>query len=332
MLGKKQKSKMKYLVTGASGYIGGHLVEKLSEIGMETIAFVRPTSNIERLKSLNNVEIRFGDLTDYSSVKRTVEGIQVVYHIGGLVNDWGDYQKFYQANFLGTENILKASLGASVKKFIYTSTIGVLNLSGRRTIGEDDPYGHGIGSYRRSKLEAEKLVRSYSGIIPTVIIRPAVVYGPEDPQCTFRSLKYARRRLLFLVSGGKGYFPHLYIDNLVDALILASQNEAAVGEIFNLTDGVNTSTKDFFSHLNQIVGKGKIHLSLPYPIAWLGALFMDAFSRISHKPPLLSWTALEFLTLKCQFDISKSKEKLGFDPFIPLREGMDRINFWWRQL
>lgn len=323
---------MKFLVTGASGYIGGHLVHRLSEIGMETIAFVRPTSNIERLKSLNNVEIRFGDLTEYSSVERAVEGTQVVYHIGGLVNDWGDYQKFYQANFLGTENILRASLGASVRKFIYTSTIGVLNLSGRRTIREDDPYGHGIGGYRRSKMEAEKLVISHSGIMPTVIIRPAVVYGPEDPQCTLRSLKYARRHLLFLVSGGKGCFPHLYIDNLVDVLLLASQNEAAVGEIFNLTDGLNTSTKEFFSYINHIAGRGKIRLSLPYPVAWLGALFMDAFSRLTHKPPLLSWTALEFLTLQCQFDISKSKEKLGYDPSISLKKGMDRVNFWWRQL
>ena len=323
---------MKFLVTGASGYIGGHLVEKLSEIGMETIAFVRPTSNIERLKSINNVEIRFGDLTDYSSVKRAVEGIQVVYHVGGLVNDWGDYQKFYRANFLGTENIIRASLGASVKKFIYTSTIGVLNLSGRRTIREDDPYGHGIGSYRRSKIEAEKLVRSYSGIMPTVIIRPAVVYGPEDPQCTLRSLRYARKHLLFLVGKGKGFFPHLYIDNLIDTLLRAAKKEAAIGEIFNLTDGANTLTKEFFSYINRIAGKGKICIFLPYPVAWIGALFMDAFSHLTGKPPLLSWTALEFLTLKCRFNISKAREKLGFNPSISLSERMDRVNFWWRQL
>ncbi len=323
---------MTFLVTGASGYIGGRLVQKLSEIGKETIAFVRPTSNIESLKPLENVEIRSGDLTDYSSVNRAVEGAHIVYHIGGLVNDWGDYQKFYQANFLGTKNILKASLSASVKKIIYTSTIGVLNLSGRGPIRENDPYGHFVGSYRRSKREAEKLVRGFCGIMPTVILRPAVVYGPEDPQCTSRSLEFAQRHLLFLVSRGKGYFPHLYIDNLIDALLLAAKKEPAVGEIFNLTDGVNTSANEFFSCLNRIAGKGKIRLSLPYPVAWVGALLLETFSRLTGRPPLLSWTALEFLTLKCRFDISKAREKLGFNPSIPLSEGMDRVKSWWRQL
>lgn len=323
---------MKFLVTGASGYVGGHLIQRLSEIGMEVRAFVRRTSNIQELKLLKNVEICFGDLTDYSSVKRAAEGTQIVYHIGGLVNDWGDYQKFYQANFLGTRNMLKASLSASIKRFIYTSTIGVLDLSGRGAIREDRPYGYHVGSYRRSKIEAEKLVSSYSEIMPSVILRPAVVYGPEDPQCTLRSLMYARKHLLFLVSRGKGFFPHLYIDNLIDALLLAANRETAVGKIFNLTDGVNTSGSDFFSCINRIAGKGKVNLSLPYPIAWIGALFMAVFSRLTGSQPLLSWTALEFLTLKCQFDISEAKERLGFNPSVPLCEGMKRVELWWRQL
>lgn len=323
---------MKFLVTGASGYIGGHLVQKLSERGIEVRAFIRRTSNIQRLRSLKKVETCYGDLTEYSSVKRAVEGTQIVYHIGGLVNDWGAYQKFYQANFLGTKNILRASISASVKKFIYTSTIGVLDLSGRGTVREDDPYGRFLGSYRRSKAEAERLVKSYSRDIPIIILRPAVVYGPRDPQCTLRSLRYARKHLLFLVDKGKGFFPHLYIDNLIDALLRAAKKEAAIGEIFNLTDGANTSTKEFFSYINRIAGKGKICISLPYPVAWIGALFMDAFSHLTGKPPLLSWTALEFLTLKCRFNISKAREKLGFKPSLSLSEGMDRVNFWWRQL
>lgn len=320
---------MKFIVTGASGYIGGHLVQKLSETGVEVRVFVRRTSNIQRLKYLKNVEICFGDLTDYSSVKEAVEGAHIVYHIGGLVNDWGGYQKFYRANFLGTRNMLRASLSASIKKFIYASSIGVLDLSGGETIREDKPYGRFSGNYCRSKAEAERLVRSFSRIIPTMILRLGVVYGPEDPQCTLRSLKYARRHLLFLVNRGKGFFPHLYIDNLIDALLLAAQKETAIGEIFNLTDGANTSTKEFFSCINRIAGKGEIRLSLPYPVAWLGALFMDIFSRLTGKPPLLSWTALEFLTLKCRFDISKAIERLDFNPSIYLSEGMRRVKLWW---
>lgn len=324
--------KMKFLVSGASGFIGGHLVRRLSEKGLETRAFVRPTSNIEKLKSLRNVEIFYGDLTDFSSVKRAVEGIQIVYHLGGLVSDWGDYEKFYEVNYRGTQAMLKASLEASVKKFIYTSSIGVLDLSGKGIVRENQAYGHFSGSYCRSKAEAEKFVRKYSQVLQTVIIRPAVVFGPEDSQCTLRSLKYARRHLLFTVNKGKSIFPHLYVGNLVQALLLASQVEIASGEIFNLTDGAETSAKEFFSHINRIASRGEIHLSLPYPIAWLGALLMDFFSRLTGKPPLLSWTALEFLRLKCQFDISKAREKLEYNPSIRLNRGMKEVKLWWDSL
>lgn len=322
----------KFLVTGASGYIGSHLVQKLSERGMETRAFVRRTSRIERLKSLKNVEIFYGDLTDISSVERAIKGTQIVYHLGALVNDWGNYQDFYEVNCLGTQNVLKASIKEGVRSFIYTSTIDVLDLRGKGIVKEDSPYDPSAGSYSRSKMEAEKFVRENIECIPTIILRPPAVYGPEDPQCTMRTLNMARKNLLFLINRGKGIFPHIYIDNLIEAFFLASQEEDAVGEIFNISDGVKTTAKEFFNHLNKIAGKGKIRLSLPYPVAWIVALFMDAFARMTGKQPLLSWTALRFLTLKCRIDISKARDKLGYNPSIYLDEGMHRVKLWWNLL
>lgn len=320
---------MKVLVTGASGYIGRNLVKKLSELGIETRAFVRTTSNIVRLRELDNVEICRGDLADSLSIERALRGIHVVHHIGGLASDWGDYRDFSQVNYLGTRNVLLASIEAHVKKFIYLSTIGVLDLEGSGTIQENQPYGHFPGNYLRSKARAEKLVRRYRHLIPTVIIRPPAVYGPEDPQCTTRALKFAQRNLMFLVSRGKGIFPHIYIDNLIDALLLATQKESAGGEIFNLTDGEDTTAGKFFATLNHIAGKGDIHLIVPYSIAWGVALLMDVFARLTRKPPLLSWIALKFLTLKCRFDISKARNKLGYNPSISFDEGMQRVSRWW---
>jgi nucleoside-diphosphate-sugar epimerase len=320
---------MKVLVTGASGYIGGCLVKRLSEEGIETRAFVRTTSDISRLRNLHNVEICYGDLTDSLSVERALKGIHIVHHIGGLASDWGDYRDFYQVNYLGTRNVLRASIEAQVERYIYLSTMGVLDLGGRNTIQENQPYGHFPGNYLRSKAEAEKMVRKYSHLIPTVIIRPPAVYGPEDPQCTTRALKYAQKNLMFLVSRGKGIFPHIYVDNLVDALILAMRNESAAGEIFNLTDGEDTTAGEFFSRINRIAGKGDIHLRLPYSIAWGVTLLMDIFARLTGKPPLLSWIALQFLTLECRFDISRARNKLGYDPAVSFDEGMRRVRLWW---
>ncbi len=324
--------KVRFLVSGASGFIGGHLVRRLSEEGRKIRAFVRPTSNVEKLKSLKNVEIFYGDLTDFRSVQQAVEGCQVVYHVGGLVNDWGDYRKFFKVNYGGTKNMLEASVKASIQKFIYTSSIGVLDLSGQGVIKENQPYGRYLGGYCRSKAEAEKLVRRYSSQLQTIILRPAVVYGPEDSQCTLRSLNYAQKGFLFVIGGGQSVFPHLYIDNLVNALLLAAKRELASGEVFNLTDGQETTVREFFSCFNHIVGRDDVWVSLPYSLAWVAALLMDTCVHLAGRQPLLSWTALEFLTLKCRFDISKARQILDFKLAISLSQGMAKVERWWKSI
>lgn len=307
-------------------------MRRLSEEGLATRAFVRATSKVKKLKSLKGVEIFYGDLKDFRSVKQAVEGVEVVYHVGGLVSDWGDYRKFYAVNYGGAQNMLRAAVEASVRRFIYTSSVGVLDLSGQGLVREDQPYGHFSGGYCRSKAEAEKLVRRYSSQLQIIILRPAVVYGPEDGQCTLRSLNYAQKGLLFVIGGGQSVFPHLYIDNLINALLLAAKRELPSGEIFNLTDGQETTVKKFFSCFNHIVGRGDIFLSLPYSLAWITALVMDIYARLTGRQPLLSWTGLEFLTLKCRFDISKARQILGYEPGLSLSQGMTQVKSWWESL
>jgi len=322
---------MLYLVTGASGYIGGKLVQKMSEREMKVRALVRRASNIRKLSELKNIEICYGDVTDISSLEKAVRDCDMVFHLAGCLEHWGVYQKFYDVNYRGTKNILQASINTKVKKFVYISSIGALNLSGKGVIREGHPYGNFTSSYCRSKAEAEKLVRKSSDSFSTIIIRAPAVYGPEDFLFTWKALNLARKNLLFVIDRGKGIFPNIYIDNLVDVILLASQKEAAIGEIFNVTDGTNISALEFFNHFNHLIGKGNIRISLPYPIAWNLALLLDIFNKLTGKPPLLSWTALEFLTLKCRFDISKVRERLGYEPSVSIKEGMERIKLWWEK-
>ena len=322
---------MFYLVTGASGYIGSNLIKKMSERGMRTRALVRHTSNTQGLSQLKNIEICYGDVRDVSSLERAVRGCDMVFHLAACVEDWGAYRTFYEVNYLGTKNILRASKEAKVNKFIYISSIGVLDLSRSGVIREDHPYGHFSGYYCRSKAEAEKLIKKSSDLISTLIIRAPAVYGPEDFLFTWKALNLARMHLLFVIDRGKGIFPYVYIDNLIEAILLASHEEKAAGEIFNLADATNTTAREFLNHFNHIVRKKDIRISLPYPVAWKLTFLLDIFNKLTGKPPLLSWTALEFLTLSCQFDISKAKERLGYEPSVSLQEGMARVKVWWEE-
>lgn len=322
---------MKYLVTGASGYIGSSLIKKMSERGMKTRALVRPTSNTQSLLRLKNIEICYGDVRDVSSLERAVRGCGMVFHLAACVKDWGAYRTFYEVNYLGTKNILRASIESKVNKFIYISSIGVLDLSRKGIIREDHPYGHFSGFYCRSKAEAEKLIKKSSDLISTLIIRAPAVYGPRDFLFTWKALNLARKHLLFVIHRGKGIFPYVYIDNLTEAILLASHEKKAAGEIFNLADGTNTTAGEFFNHFNHLVGKGNLRISVPYPVAWKLAFLLDIFNKLTGKPPLLSWTALEFLTLRCQLDISKAKDLLGYEPSVSLEEGMARVKIWWEE-
>jgi len=323
---------MKSLVTGASGYIGKNLVKLLVKNGIEVRAFVRKTSNIKPLLNLKNVEIFYGDVTDTSSLENAIKGCDYVFHLAALVYDWGKYEKFYRVNYLGTENVLKAALKANIKKFIHISTLGVLDLRGKKIVREDCPYGHFTSAYCKTKAKAEMLVKEYNKYFPVVILRPGAVYGPEDPMCTLRTLNYAKRNLLFLIDKGKGIFPHVYIDNLNEAIFLAFQSDKAINETFNILDDSLATCHEFFNYFNKIAGKGEIKISLPYSVAWSLALIMDTIAKITGIPPLLSWTSLEFLTLKCKFDISKAKKLLGYNPRISLEEGMKRVESWWKRI
>ncbi|MCP2606637.1 SDR family oxidoreductase, partial [Candidatus Aminicenantes bacterium AC-708-I09] len=194
------------------------------------------------------------------------------------------------------------------------------------------PYGHFTSPYCKTKAEAEMLVREYSKYFPVVILRPGAIYGPDDPMVTLRTLNYAKRNLLFLIDKGKGVFPHVYIDNLNEAIFLAFQSKNIMNETFNILDDELATAYEFFNYFNRIAGKGEIKIFLPYSFAWGLAFLMDKIAKITGIPPLLSWTGLEFVTLKCKFDISKAKKLLGYNPKISLKEGMKRVEIWWKRI
>jgi len=307
----------KALVTGATGFIGGRLAERLvSEEGVKVRVLVRTPGKAEWLVS-SGMEVVEGDVTDLDSIRRTIEGCQIVFHCAAMMHDGqATLDEFRRVNVEGTRYVLEAAADVGVERFAHISSIAVYGISPREGTSETDPYQPCGLFYCDTKIETEEVAFPYykERELPLVIIRPANVYGPRSSFWTVGLMMMIKSGQLELIDGGQGMSNHVYIDNLVDAILLAAQNDAAVGEAFIVSDGAKTPWKDFLGFYARMLGRD------PLPV-----ISRDAALR--HLPAEI----VGFWTQEGWFDIGKARTVLGYEPRIPLAEGMRLTEQWLRE-
>jgi len=320
------------LVTGASGFIGGRLAERLAtEEGVRVRAMVRHAKKAERLRKLP-LEIVQADLLDLESLRGAIDGCDLVFHCAAVVRETGDRNEFLGTNVKGTENILNVSRDAGVKRFIHFSSVSVYGMNPPDRADETTPYQPCGNLYCDTKIAGEKAVWAahQEAGLPVVVIRPANVYGPYSNPWTIRPIKLVNSGQMMLINGGTGLCNYVYIDNLLDATLAATKRDQSVGQVYLITDGIAVTWKKFFGYYAQMAGKPKIR-SVP---KWLGkaiALGMEVTSKLSGKPPKLTREAVGFLTREARFSIEKARRELGYQPRFSLEEGMKLTEQWLRE-
>ena len=317
------------LITGATGFIGRHLSERMLREGRKVKLFCRPESE-HKLPPISkeSAEIVIGDLRDRDSIDKAVHGVERVFHCAGHVLDWGPEEAFHSTNVQGTEWLLEAAVERKIKRFIHLSSIAVFGVPSPAYFDDKSPYNPGKDFYSQSKIESEALVFKYHRDhgLPVVVLRPSVVYGlgsgwVEEP------LRLIRQNRMFLIAGGKGTCHPCYIDNLIDAILLASEHPNAVGQGFIVGDNKPISFNEFFNHLAKIVGSKPVKKSIPLPVARIMAsIFECTHKRL--KPgdrPFLTHTAINMLTTQSTLCMDKIRHELNFEPEISVEEGMDQL-------
>lgn len=320
------------LVTGASGFIGGRLAERLAtEEGVRVRGMFRRVKKAERLEKLP-LEIVQADLLDLESLRRAVDGCDLVFHCAALVRETGDRNEFFGANVKGTENIVRVSRDAGVKKFIHFSSVSVYGLNPPDRADETTPFQPCENLYCDTKIAAEKAVwvAYHEARLPVVVIRPANVYGPFSNPWTVRPIKLINSGQMILINGGTGICNYVYIDNLVDATLAATKRDQSVGEVYLISDGMPVTWKEFFAYYAQMAGKPRIR-SVPEWVGKVIALGMEVSSKLTGKPPKITREAVSFLTRKARFSIEKARRELGFQPRFSLKEGMKLTEEWLRE-
>jgi nucleoside-diphosphate-sugar epimerase len=323
------------LITGATGFIGGHLATRLATEGFAVRCLARPgrdTSELERI----GTQIVLGDLTDPRSLAEAVEGVSHVFHCGALVTDWATRREIAAVNVAGTRSLLQVSAEAGVARFIHLSTTDVYGYPDRPGVDETHPIGPFRNWYAQSKLEAEVEVRraeARSGMA-TVILRPATVYGPGSKEVVGEIARAIRGRHMLLFDGGRPVAGLCYVGNLIDAALLALQHEAAPGNDFNVTDGLPITWRQLTDDLAAGLGAPRVRLSLPYRSAYVVGLALEEGYRLVHGatgltlPALLSRQAVQVLGKGQDFSNRKVRERLGWSPRVGYADGLRATLAW----
>lgn len=319
------------LVTGATGFTGGHLCEKLASKGHSVRALVRDPSRCPDL-CRGGVEIVTGDLRDLESLKRAAKGIEVVYHIAALFRPENvSRQEMWETNVQGTRNMLDAALQAGVQRFVHCSTVGVHGDIKRPPANEETPYAPG-DHYQESKTAGEQVVLEYmaAGRLPIVVFRPGGIYGPRDLRF-LKLLKAINTRRFVMLGSGEVIYQMIYIDDLVDGILLCGTKDQAQGNVYILTGEEPTTLNRLVRVITEVLGVPAPRLRFPViPVYLVGLLCELLCKPFGINPPLYRRRVDFFRKTRC-FDIAKAKRELGFAPKMDLKTGIRLTADWYRQ-
>ncbi|HEU5316267.1 MAG TPA: SDR family NAD(P)-dependent oxidoreductase [Chloroflexota bacterium] len=325
----------KILVTGASGYLGRHLVAALGRCGADVVALVRDGSRAPR-ELERHARVVEGDLSAPASLESAIRGCSLVFHCAAVTRNNAPWSEHYETNVRGSKALFERALAAGVRRIVHVSSIIVYGLDQRRggaVVDETAPYAEPRDSsafYLRSKLESDRLALDMhrKDGLPVTVIRPGIIFGPGGGRAIGRGLLQLGR-LRLTIGSGRNVLPFTYIDNLVDALLLAATSSAAIGQAYNIVDQSGPtapSVRDCALLASELEGE-PISL-VPVPAAALtgAALLLELRQRRagSDVPPRLSRFVVRSAVCDLRYSSARARRDLGWEPAVSVREGLSR--------
>ncbi len=318
-------------LTGANGFIGSHIVEKLINAGHRCRGLVRKTSDLSFIEKFD-IELVYGDLSDVELLKKYIGNSEIVIHIAALASDWGPYKLFYETNVIGTQNIAKVAADCKVKRFVDISTTAMYGF-GNLELDENSPYKDTIFHYTETKRLAEEWLRDYSKSTTMEItyIKPGNVYGTRDRIFMENYCKAIIEGKVGYIDGGKKLTCPTYVENLADAVVKACFEPKANGEAFIITDGLDISWRDFTEKLADELKVKRPNFSIPFFVGYsIGFIWEMLYMLLNIKTaPLITRYRISNGGSNYTFKIDKAKSILDWEPAIPLDEAIKRTVIWY---
>jgi nucleoside-diphosphate-sugar epimerase len=329
---------LKILVTGGGGFLGQALCRGLVERGHDVSSFNR--GHYPALDKIGVRQIR-GDLADRDATVAAAQGVDAIFHNAAKAGAWGSYDSYYQANVIGTRNVLEACREHGIEKLVYTSTPSVTHRATHPVegLGADEvPYGENFQApYATTKTIAEKEVLAANGAtLATVALRPRLIWGPGDQQILPRLVERAKAGRLRIVGNGNNKVDTTYIDNAAqahfDAFNHLAIGAACAGKAYFISNGEPWPIRDLLNALLQAAGAPTVEKTLSFKTAYrIGAIceMLWKLLPLKSEPPMTRFLS-EQLSTAHWYSMEPARQDFGYVPQVTMQEGLQRLAQAWR--
>ncbi len=317
------------LLTGATGFLGSHLLRRLHADGKNVVAYARtPERARQQFADLGErFEVRQGDLHDSEALGAALRGIDAVVHAAGHVTDWDDYESFARTNVEGTANVLLLAHEAGVKQFVHISSLGVFGDIDQDAFDENHMYRLSSDHYSNSKIHAEIFVRRYcsDNRIPYGVVRPGFIYGEGDNNFFPKLIDNLKSGRTKYIGSRDNYVNTVYVGNVAELVGAMVGNPASFGETYNIGDPEPTTLHDFFESVCGALGIDPPTKVVPKAVALIPATILEWIYRTLRmkSPPLLTRKKVTFVARSRSVDAGKAWALIGRQPY-SAKEGLER--------
>lgn len=312
------------LVTGASGFVGSHLIaDLLAEGGGNVRALVR---RAESAGQLAGAEVRIGDVRDAAAVDDAVQGVEVVYHCAAAAGSASSTREAYDIALTGTRNVLEGLRRAGKGRAVLLTGLIVLGARHLEAATEDLPYRRSGDPASDVKIEIEQMAWDYGqrhGLDVTVL-RPGLIYGARDRRNLPQMIAALRGGRFAYIRSRDNVMPIVYIGDMVQAMRSAARTPAARGRAYHITDGSSTAIGEFIDSLAGLLGCPPPQKTIPFAVPYLGCLVFESLAalRLYRGRAPISRTGMNYLGYSRIIDITRARRELGYEPRISYREGL----------
>jgi len=321
---------MKALVTGASGFIGSHLVRALLEKKYEVSCLVMEKEDLKWIEGLD-IKLIYGDVTDKKSLYGATEGSEYIYHLAGVLSSKNPAD-YYNVNYSGTRNLVEACLEspAGLRRFIFSSSVAASGPSGKGRILTEDDKCNPVTDYGRSKMMAEEYLRSVGDRLPFTIVRLAMIYGPRNIGGFYSLFQVMKKGLNPSIGGGETNV--CFVGDVANGMMLASEKETARGKTYFLGEERIYSWDEISKSIAAAVGKHPLTIRIPFFLLYLAAPVFELYAKIAGTDPVINRRRLS--DMKHRFwrcDMGRMSKDLGFEIRFPLAEGIRLTARWYEE-